>query len=257
MDDVAIEFKDVYKSFGTLKVLDGVSCQIPAQKTTVIMGPSGTGKSVMIKHVVGLLKPDSGQVIVFGHDVARMEERDLFELRQRFGMLFQDGALFDSMTVGENVGFPLVHHTRKSKAEIKDIVAEKLRLVGLPGIEGRYPAELSGGMRKRVGLARAIALEPDLVVFDEPHSGLDPLTADSIDNLILDMKRVLGITFLVISHDIAGTFKIADQVGMLYQGKLITFGPPDEVRRFPHPVLQQFLARGLTLEVGQNAGSHV
>lgn len=243
MGEIAVELKDVYKRFGDFEVLKGVSCAIPAGQTTVIMGPSGTGKSVLIKHVVGLLQPDAGEVLVFGQDVPRLKEAELYRLRERIGMLFQDGALFDSMTVGENVGFPLVHHTKKKQREIDAIVEEKLRLVGLKDAARRYPSELSGGMRKRVGLARAIALEPDLVVFDEPHSGLDPMTADAIDDLILDMKRALGITFLVISHDIAGVFKIADHAGMLYQGELIAWGPRDEVRVSEHPIVKRFLSR--------------
>lgn len=243
---IAIEFSHVSKAFGKLQVLQDVSFRLVQGQTTVIVGPSGTGKSVLLKHIVGLLLPDSGSVRVLGQEVTTLKGKELTALRKRFGMLFQDGALFGSMTVGENVAFPLLHHTRLSPARIKEIVADKLHLVGLSGIENKSPAELSGGMRKRVALARAIVMEPEIVLFDEPHSGLDPMTADAIDELILEMKERLRITFVVISHDIVGTFKIADAVGMLYQGKLVEFGTPEALKRSQNPVVRQFLARNLT-----------
>ena len=241
--EVIVELRNVTKCFGDRAVLDDVSCSIRAGETTVIIGPSGTGKSVFLKHLVGLLRPDSGQVLVAGQDVPTLDDPALFELRKRFGMLFQDGALFDSMSVGENIAFPLRHHTAKSDDEIARRVAEVLAMVGLPGIEEREPAALSGGMRKRVGLARAIALEPEIVLFDEPHSGLDPVMSDTIDKLIVSMKARLGSTFIVISHDIAGTFQIADTIGMLWKGKLIAFGPKQEVMESQDPVLRQFFER--------------
>jgi len=246
MADAAIEFIHVSKAFGLHRVLDDVSFSILKGDTTVIVGPSGTGKSVLLKHIVGLLMPDSGQIRVLGQDVTQLGNSALTRLRKKFGMLFQDGALFGSMTVGENVAFPLTHHSGFSAARIKDVVAEKLALVGLPGIERKSPAELSGGMRKRVALARAIAMEPEIVLFDEPHSGLDPMTADAIDDLILEMKERLKITFVVISHDIVGTLKIADAIGMLYKGKLLEYGPTELFRASSHPVVRQFLARNLT-----------
>ena len=238
-----IQLKNVSKSFGPLKVLDNVSCSIKKGKITVIIGPSGTGKSVFIKLVVGLLQPDSGSILIDGEDITRLHEKDLYKVRRKFGLLFQDGALFDSLTVGENIAFPLLRHTKKSEKEIKKIVAYKLSQVGLPGIESKLPSELSGGMRKRVGFARAIALDPEIVLFDEPSSGLDPVMADAIDKLILKMQRQLGSTFIVISHDLPSTFQIADYIGMLYKGKLIAFDTKDEIQRLPNPILQQFFSR--------------
>lgn len=241
-----IEYTMVCKSFNGLRVLDDVSCVIPDSKITVFIGPSGVGKSVLMRMIVGLERPDSGTVRVGGEDVAALDRRGLYRLRRRMGMLFQDGALFDSMTAGENVAFPMRQHTRMGEREIGRRVAEKLSLVGMPGCEDKYPSELSGGMRKRVGLARAIALEPEIVLFDEPTSGLDPLMADAIDDLILDMQRQLGCTFVVNSHDIAGTFRIADAIGVLYDARLIAFGKREEIMRSRHPVLARFFARHRT-----------
>ncbi len=241
--DIVIRYEGVCKAFNSNVVLDNVSCEIHRNKITVIVGPSGVGKSVFIKHLVGLMEPDAGVVTVDGVDVTKLRGSELFKLRKRFGMMFQDGALFDSMTVGENVGFPLARHTDYKPDRIAEIVAEKLAAVGLPGIEHLFPSELSGGMRKRVGFARAIVMEPEIVLFDEPNSGLDPVMADAIDRLILRMQRELGITFLVISHDIASTAMIADYVGMLYDGRLISFGPREEVMQSDNPILQQFFSR--------------
>lgn len=238
-----IEYDNVCKSFDGLKVLENVSCVIPDSRITVFVGPSGVGKSVLMKMIVGLERPDSGTVRVGGENVAALGERGLYRLRRRMGMLFQDGALFDSMTAGENVAFPMRRHTRMSEGEIRRGVAERLALVGMPGCEEKYPAELSGGMRKRVGLARAIALDPEIVLFDEPTSGLDPLMADAIDELILDMQRKLGCTFVVNSHDIPGTFKIADVIGVLYDSRLIACGGREEIMRSRDPVLERFFAR--------------
>jgi len=241
--DPIVSFQNVHKAFGRQKVLDDVSLDIERGKTTVIIGPSGTGKSVFIKLLVGLLKPDQGAIRVDGEDITRLKEKQLYEVRKKFGMLFQDGALFDSMDVGENVAFPLRRHTKKSEREIREIVANKLAQVGLPGIEHKFPSELSGGMRKRVGIARAIALEPEIVLFDEPNSGLDPVMSDAIDKLILRMQRELGLTFVVISHDIPGTFQIADRIAMLYKSKLIAYGPAQELQDSRDPILRQFFDR--------------
>ena len=238
-----IEFRRVSKSFGAQKVLDDVSLVIPKGQTTVIIGPSGTGKSVFIKLLVGLLKPDAGQILVDGQDITTLAETDLFEVRKKFGMLFQDGALFDSMTVEENIAFPLEQHTRKTAQEIKEVVQRKLSQVGLPGAAKKFPGELSGGMRKRVGIARALALEPAVVLFDEPNSGLDPVMSDAIDKLILRMQRELGLTFVVISHDLEGTFQIADRIAMLYTRKLIADGEARAIRHSDNPILQQFFSR--------------
>ncbi|MFN8674574.1 MAG: ABC transporter ATP-binding protein [Candidatus Sericytochromatia bacterium] len=238
-----IEFKNVVKRFGTQTVLDDVSCKIEEGKTTVMLGPSGTGKSVFLKLLVGLIKPDSGQIFVAGKDITKMPEHELMETRKKFGLLFQDGALFDSLNVADNVAFPLKQHTKKSEAEISKIVTQKLTQVGLPNVHHKLPSELSGGMRKRVGFARAVALDPDIVLFDEPHSGLDPVMSDAIDKLILKMKHELGSTFIVISHDIAGALQIADYLGMLYKSKLIAFGKKEKVRDSDNPVIQQFFSR--------------
>jgi len=238
-----ILIKDLCKAFGDHVVLDHINCRVAHGKTTVFVGPSGVGKSVLIKHMVGLLYPDEGEVIVEGKDLTKLSERELYELRKKFGMLFQDAALFDSMTVEENVAFPLRHHTKKSESEIGDIVAEKLRQVGMPGTKEMMPSELSGGMRKRVGLARALALDPEIVFFDEPTSGLDPVIAATVDKLISETQAELGKTFVVISHDIPGTFAIAHNIGVLFDAKLIEYGPKEEIRESPNPILRQFFAR--------------
>ena len=238
-----IEIRGLTKSLGGRKVLDNVTCTIEQRKTTVFIGPSGVGKTVLIKHIVGLLEPDAGEILVDGVDITKLGEHALYEIRMKFGMLFQDAALFDSMTVFENVAFPLRHHTRKKDKEIEEIVERKLRQVGMPGIGAKMPAELSGGMRKRVGLARALALDPEIVLFDEPTSGLDPVMADTVDKLIKQTQQDLGITFIVISHDIPSTFQIAHNIGMLYQGRLIEYGPKDQIQNSKNPILRQFFSR--------------
>ncbi|GAB4255978.1 MAG: ABC transporter ATP-binding protein [Deferrisomatales bacterium] len=241
MDEPIIEFVDVYKSFRGQRVLDGLNLRIPRGKTSVILGRSGGGKSVTLKHMIGLMKPDRGRVLVDGENIAAMGKTDLNRIRRRFGMLFQEGALFDSMTVGDNVAFPLVEHTELGREEIRVRVEEMLRVVGLPGVEEKMPAELSGGMRKRVGLARALILEPEIVLFDEPTSGLDPIMADAIDQLIYDTQRASGRTHVVISHDIQATFKIAHYIAMLYEGRIIADGTPEEIRANPNPFVVQFV----------------
>jgi len=241
-----IELRGVCKSFDGTPVLRDIDLGIPAGQTTAIIGASGTGKSVLIKHVIGLLRPDAGQVMVFGQDVATATKKQLYGIRRRMGMLFQDGALFDSLSVGQNVGFPLEHHRKDLGVdERRALVEEKLEWVGLPGFAERGIASLSGGQRKRVGLARAIVMEPEIILFDEPNSGLDPLTSESIDQLIIDMKRRLGITFVVISHDIVGTVKVADNIGMLYEGRLAEFGPTRTFLGSQDPVVKNFLRRNL------------
>lgn len=248
-----IELRGVSKAFGDNVILRDISLKIPVGQTTAIVGPSGTGKSVMLKHIVGLLRPDAGQVLCFGTDMAVASERELFKVRRRFGMLFQDGALFDSMSVGDNIAFPLVHHApQMSEAQRRAKVEEKLQLVGLPGIYERATSSLSGGQRKRIGLARAIVMEPEVVLFDEPNSGLDPLTSDAIDDLICQMKEALGITFIVITHDIVGTINVADHVAMLYGGDLVAFAPTDEFVRSDVPIVRSFLQRNLILPEGKD-----
>jgi len=236
-----IKLLDVYKAFKGHKVLDGLNLEVEPGKITVIVGQSGGGKSVLLKHMIGLIKPDKGEVQVEGVDISRLNDRELNEARKDFGMLFQAAALFDSMTVGENVAFPLQEHTRLRQAEIDEIVQQKLLQVGLKDVAHKMPSELSGGMRKRVGLARAIALDPKIILFDEPTTGLDPIMADAIDRLIVETQKQTKATCAVISHDIESTFKIAHTVAMLYQGKIIEVGPPESVRQSKNPVLQQFI----------------
>lgn len=245
----AIVLDGVSKAFGANVVLDEVSLTVRQRSIMVMLGPSGTGKSVLLRCLVGLLRPDKGRVMVFGEDVASLDagvakdRQQLFRIRRRFGMLFQDGALFDDMTVGENVAFPMRMHTSMSAAEIRASVDDKLRRVGLPKATSKFPSELSGGMRKRVAFARAIALEPDIVLCDEPSSGLDPVMAATLDELILELHKSLGMTFVVITHDTAEARTIADTIGLLSRGKLVTYGPTDEVLRSNHPALRQFFAR--------------
>ncbi len=236
-----IEIIELKKSFNGRAVLDGVNLTIERGKITVIIGRSGEGKSVLIKHIIGLLKPDSGRILFEGKDMTKMNEEEFHEILKRFGMLFQGAALFDSMTVGENVGFPLMEHTDLPHEKIRKIVAEKLRRVGLVGVEDMMPAELSGGMKKRVGLARAIVMDPEIVLFDEPTTGLDPIMSDSIADLILETQRALKTTYVVITHDIKLTYKIADTIAMLHKGKIIEKGTVEEMQESPNPVLRQFL----------------
>jgi phospholipid/cholesterol/gamma-HCH transport system ATP-binding protein len=237
-----IKLVDLHKSFGRQKVLDGLDIEIEEGKTTVIIGRSGGGKSVLLKHIIGLLRPDRGQVLIDGVDITKLNDRELNEIRKKFGMLFQESALFDSMTVGENVAFPLREHTSMKEKEIRETVAERLRSVGLTGVEAKIPAELSGGMRKRVGLARAIALRPQIVLFDEPTTGLDPVMTEAINRLILDTQKSFNLTCVVISHDIRSIFEIGHRIAMLYEGKIIEYGTPEELRASRNPVIVQFLA---------------
>ncbi len=247
-EEAPIELRGVSKRFGSLTVLDDVSLTIPRGQTTAVIGPSGTGKSVLLKHIVGLLRPDAGEVRVFGTDMATAPEADVYAVRKRLGMLFQDGALFDSMSTGDNIAFPLrQHHPRMREDERRARVERVLEMVELPGLYDRPAPALSGGQRKRVGLARAIVDQPEIVLFDEPNSGLDPMTSDAIDALIVHMKETLGITFVVISHDIVGTVNVADHIAMLFQGKLIAWGSTAEVTRSDHPMVRRFLGRNLVL----------
>lgn len=236
-----IKISNLKKQFGPKKVLDGVDLEIEKGKITVIIGRSGEGKSVLIKHIIGLLRPDEGQIFLEGQEISSMSERDWGEVRKRFGMLFQGAALFDSMTVGENVGFPLKEHTDLADEDIMKVVGEKLRRVGLVGVEQMMPAELSGGMKKRVGLARAIVMDPEIVLFDEPTTGLDPIMSDSIADLVLDTQRSLQTTYILITHDIPFTYKIADKIAMLHEGRIIEQGTVEEMKNNQNPVLRQFL----------------
>jgi phospholipid/cholesterol/gamma-HCH transport system ATP-binding protein len=236
-----IELIDLKKSFGDKVVLDGVNLTIEKGKVTVILGRSGEGKSVLLKHIIGLLKPDSGKILIDGIETTSMNEKEFNEVLMRFGMLFQSGALFDSLSVAGNVGFPLREHTSLKEAEVMSVVGEKLKRVGLEGSEDTMPADLSGGMKKRVGLARAIVMDPEFVLFDEPTTGLDPIMSDSIAKLMLQTKAGSETTYFVITHDIALTGKIADKIAMLHEGKIIAEGTPEEMRENPNPVLRQFM----------------
>ncbi|OGP29816.1 MAG: ABC transporter ATP-binding protein [Deltaproteobacteria bacterium GWC2_42_11] len=236
-----IKITDLKKSFNSKKVLDGVNLDIEQGKITVIIGRSGEGKSVLIKHIIGLLKPDGGSISLDDEDITAMDEKELNNVRKRFGMLFQSAALFDSMTVAENVGFPLKEHTDMDEDKIMEIVKDKLKRVGLVGVENMMPADLSGGMKKRVGLARAIAMDPEIVLFDEPTTGLDPIMSDSIAHLMLETQKDLKTTYIAITHDIPLTYKIADKIAMLHEGKIIETGTVKEIKASTNPVLMQFV----------------
>jgi phospholipid/cholesterol/gamma-HCH transport system ATP-binding protein len=240
-DDLAIRVTDIHKSFDGQKVLNGINLEIEKGKITVIIGKSGGGKSVLMKHLIGLLKPDRGEIWVEGTEITRLTEARLNEVRRKFGMLFQEAALFDSMTVGENVAFPLKEHTNLADREIEEIVADKLKQVGLVDVEAKMPSELSGGMKKRVGLARALALDPEIVLFDEPTSALDPVISLTIEELIKETQLTLKKTYVVISHDILGMFRIADKVAMLYEGQIVASGTPNEVKTSNLPAVKEFL----------------
>jgi phospholipid/cholesterol/gamma-HCH transport system ATP-binding protein len=235
-----IRLEGVWKSFGPKTVLAGVDLHVPPGQSLVLIGGSGTGKSVTLKHIIGLLDPDRGRVLVAGKDMASVSERERMEVRKKIGMLFQGAALFDSMSVWENVGFGLFQHTKLPAGEIREIVGEKLRMVGMKGFEERMPADLSGGMKKRVGLARAIAMDPEIILYDEPTTGLDPIMGDVINKLIVDLKQRLRVTSFTITHDMSSAYQIADQVAMLYGGKIIYQGTPDEMRQTDHPIVRQF-----------------
>jgi phospholipid/cholesterol/gamma-HCH transport system ATP-binding protein len=236
-----IRLVDIHKSFGRQTVLDGLNLTIEDGKTTVIIGRSGGGKSVLLKHIIGLIRPDRGQVFVDGTELSALDDRELNEVRKKFGMLFQEAALFDSMNVAENVAFPLREHTKMSDDEIMEVVRDRLRAVGLSGVEEKMPSELSGGMKKRVGLARALAMRPQIVLFDEPTTGLDPVMTEAINQLIVETQRAFNLTCVVISHDIQSVFEIGHRVAMLYEGKIIEYGSPEEVRASRNPVTVQFL----------------
>jgi len=236
-----IKIVGLTKSFGTTPVLRGIDLEIETGETMVVIGQSGSGKSVLLKHLIGILKPDKGEIYIDGLEITSLGEEELQRITRKFGMLFQASALFDSLTVGENVSFGLERYTDHSPAEIKRIVAESLNKVGLEGIEGLMPYELSGGMRKRVGLARAIAYGPEIILYDEPSTGIDPIRADSINDLINDLKRDLCVTSVVITHDMVSSYKVADRIAMLYEGRIIEIGTPAEIQASSNPIIQQFI----------------
>jgi len=236
-----ITIRGLKKKLGDHVVLDGVDLDVPTGKTVVVMGGSGSGKSVLLRHVIGLMTPDAGTIEVDGRSVVGLHERELGEVRQRFGMLFQGGALFDSLTVGENIGLPLREHTRMTSAQIAARVTERLDWVGLEGVESKKPASLSGGMRKRVGLARAIAMDPAYILYDEPTTGLDPITADVINRLIRSLQKRINVTSIVVTHDMTSAFHVADEMALLREGKIVFAGTPEDARATRDPLVRQFI----------------
>ena len=239
--DPFVEFVDVYKTYGNKHVLRGASLKVYRGEVVVILGGSGTGKSVTLRHMLGLEAPDSGRVFVEEEDITDFPEEELYRVRKKFGMLFQSGALFDSMTVFENVAFPLREHTEMTEAEIVRAVREKLELVNLPNTEHLMPVDLSGGMRKRVGLARSIVLDPKVILYDEPTTGLDPITSQTINELIIDLQAKLNVTSVVVTHDIHSAFSVGDRIAFLNQGVFEWVGTMDQARDSDHPKLREFL----------------
>jgi phospholipid/cholesterol/gamma-HCH transport system ATP-binding protein len=238
----AIEFVDVHKAFGRNRVLRGLNLGIPEGKISMILGPSGTGKSVCIKHMVGLLYPDQGDVLVHGQSVPALPDAELFEMRKKFGVLFQDGALFGSMNLYDNVAFPLRQHTEKGEDEIADIVGRRMREVGLGGEGEKMPNELSGGMRKRAGFARSLVLDPEIVLFDEPDSGLDPVRTALLCELIKEIHAEHGGAYVVITHDIMSARRVAEHISILWKGKIVESGPAEELFDSENPFVRQFLS---------------
>lgn len=240
-DEVIISLRDVHKSFGSKKVLNGLDLDVRRGEAVVIVGGSGTGKSVTLKHIIGLLRPDTGSINVLGNEITTLAPRKMNQVRRHFGMSFQEGALFDSMSVFENVAFPLRRHTKMTEEEIRSRVLECLDVVHLEGVEDKRPSELSGGMRRRVGFARAISLEPEILLFDEPTTGLDPVMSDVVADIILEMDERLQTTTITITHDMKIAFKIADRIAMLHKGQVIEQGSPEEFQRSSNPGVQQFI----------------
>jgi len=238
--ETIVEFKNVSKRYSGKEILAGVNLQIRRGEILCILGPSGTGKSVTLRHINGLTRPDEGDVMVFGQSVVSLSEEGLTPIRRRLAMLFQGGALFDSMNVEQNVGFPLREHTTKTPREIAETVAEKLSMVGLPGTQRKMPSELSGGMRKRVALARSIALEPEIILYDEPTTGLDPVTSEKIGHLIVDINHRIRTTSVVVTHDIVMARTVADRLAFLHQGRFQFIGTFGEASRGGHPVLMEY-----------------
>ncbi len=236
-----IRIEGLRKSFGDLKVLRGVNLSVSKGESMVVIGGSGTGKSVLIKHIIGLLRPDEGKVVVKGAVISESDRSDLNELRRSMGMLFQQAALFDSMTVGDNVAFELRQHTSMGEEEVSDRVEEMLTMVGLSGLQDKWPADLSGGMKKRAGLARALALGPEIVLYDEPTTGLDPILADQINDLIRDLQKRLNVTSVTITHDMISAYKIADRIAMLHKGRIEEVGTPGGIQDSSNPIVQQFI----------------
>jgi len=239
---VMIKVIDLHKAFGEKKVLDGVSLEISQGESMVVIGGSGTGKSVLLKHIVRLMEPDSGTIFIDGVNISTLGQKELYEARKRIGLVFQESALFDSMSVWENVGFMHKRERKLKDPEIKELAIDTLRLVGLSGVEDLMPSQLSGGMRRRVGLARVLSYKPDIILYDEPTTGLDPIMADAVDELIIEMREKLSVTSVTITHDMQSAYKIADRISMLYLGKVIETGTPDEIKGSDNPVVRQFVS---------------
>lgn len=240
--DPIISLRGVTKRFGSHTVLSDITFDVPRGKITAVMGPSGTGKSVLLKNIIGLLRPEAGEIWIDGEDIVRLPERDLYRVRRKMGVLFQDGALFGSMTIYDNTAFPLREHTRLSEAEIRDIVMSKLELVGMLDHIHKYPGEVSGGMRKRAGLARALVMDPEIVLFDEPDSGLDPVRVSFLDELVRKTQEETGATFFIITHNISSVMRTADYIGVLYRSNLVKFASKENMLRTSDPIIRQFLA---------------
>ncbi len=241
VSDVSIEVKGVSKRFGSHQVLEDISFNVRRGAITYIMGPSGTGKTVLLRNVIGLMKPEEGEILIDGEDIVQLSEKALYKTRMKMGVMFQDGALFGSMSLYDNIAFPLREHTKLSESEIADVVYEKAELVGLKDHLVKFPGEISGGMRKRGGLARALVLEPEIVLFDEPDSGLDPVRVAFLDELILRTKAETQATFVVISHNVDSTSRVADYMGILFRSKLVAFGPKQQLFASENPLVGQFL----------------
>jgi phospholipid/cholesterol/gamma-HCH transport system ATP-binding protein len=240
--EAVISLRDVTKSFGTHTVLRDITFDIPRGKITSVMGPSGTGKSVLLKNIIGLLRPDSGEIWVEGEETVRMGERDLYRVRRKFGVLFQDGALFGSMNLFDNLAFPLREHTKKTEKEIREIVHEKADMVGLMDHLKKFPGEVSGGMKKRAGLARALAMDPEIILFDEPDSGLDPVRVSYLDELVKKIQEETGATFVIITHNIASVMRTSDFIAVLYRAGLVKFASKEDMRASKDEIIRQFLA---------------
>lgn len=242
--EVVISVKNLVKNFGSRRILNGVTLDIYQGETLVVMGGSGCGKSTFLRHLIGSLKPDQGEVWMFGKDIAKATDDEMDDIRKKFGMLFQSGALFDSLSVGENIALPLREHTSLDDNVISIIVKMKLELVGLRGFENLMPAQLSGGMKKRVGLARAIVMDPKIIFYDEPTAGLDPVMTGVVDKLTIDFTRKLNLTSVVVTHDMGSVFRIADRIVMLHMGEILQIGTPDEIKHSKNPLVQQFITGG-------------
>jgi phospholipid/cholesterol/gamma-HCH transport system ATP-binding protein len=240
--DPVISLRSVTKSFGSHTVLRDISFDIPRGQITAVMGPSGTGKSVLLKNIIGLLRPDSGEIWVEGEETVAMGERDLYRVRRKFGVLFQDGALFGSMNMFDNIAFPLREHTKKSEKEIREIVLAKADMVGLLDHMKKFPGEVSGGMKKRAGLARALAMDPEIILFDEPDSGLDPVRVSYLDELVKKIQEETGATFVIITHNIASVMRTSDYIAVLYRAGLVKFASKEDMRTTDDEIIRQFLA---------------